>query len=573
RHGGATATVPGETPGSGTAGPLGSRQPFVLWRKQHVRSQGTVGQSGARRVRRRDRMGHDEPARETQRDEPGVERRDASDGHRARDRRPLQGARVDRRRRIVRGRHGSQGILPRDRRRAGHDRARRAPRRRGVAVAALEGLSEADDRDGQRLVLRRRVHAARRVRSRDRRRGGDLRVVGDQLGHPARGQRDEGRDRDDGPAQRALLRDDWRDLRRQEGGADGSRERGRAAGRAQGTHARARAGADREEPDDAAQREARREARPRHGLGHVRGLPLREGRRGAPLRRGRAPREGDEGVPRRQDLQTRPRAIQGHEVERAAARVVSPYDTLVRSGRCLLLDGGTGSELRRRGVRLDPIAWSGPAALACFDTLVDIHSDYIDAGADVITTSTFATPRFVLEAAGSVSCFPPGFDAAAYPPPAEERAAYAELANLLAAEGVDFLVLEMMEDDVHAARACEAAHATGLPFWIGVSARRRTDGTLTAYDFPETPLDRVIDALVRFTPDVMNVMHTPPDDVAPALAVVRTRWTGPIGAYPEIEEPGTRALTPAGLAARAEEWLRAGVRVLGGCCGTEPQHV
>src|SRR5690606_41190960 len=48
--------------------------------------------------------------------------------------------------------------------------------------------------------------------------------------------------------------------------------------------------------------------------------------------------------------------------------------------------------------------------------------------------------------------------------------------NLLAAEGVDFLVLEMMEDDVHAARACEAAHATGLPFWIGVSARRRTDG-------------------------------------------------------------------------------------------------
>src|SRR5690606_21341130 len=242
----------------------------------------------------------------------------------------------------------------------------------------------------------------------------------------------------------------------------GSRERGRAAGRAQGTHARARAGADREEPDDAAQREARREARPRHGLGHVRGLPLREGRRGAPLRRGRAPREGDESVPRRQDLQTRPRAIQGHEVERAAARVVSPYDTLVRSGRCLLLDGGTGSELRRRGVRLDPIAWSGPAALACFDTLVDIHSDYIDAGADVITTSTFATTRFVLEAAGfgaefaainrasvraamrarersgrsvlvagSVSCFPPGFDAAAYPPPAEERAAYAELANLL----------------------------------------------------------------------------------------------------------------------------------------------
>ncbi|HEX6996085.1 MAG TPA: homocysteine S-methyltransferase family protein [Gammaproteobacteria bacterium] len=277
--------------------------------------------------------------------------------------------------------------------------------------------------------------------------------------------------------------------------------------------------------------------------------------------------------------------------------------TTLRPDRCLLIDGGTGSELRRRGVRLDPIAWSGPAALAHFDTLVAIHADYIAAGADVVTTNTFATTRFVLEAAGlgaelaaivrasveaakrareqsgrdiliagSISCFPPGFDVARYPPPDEERAAYAELASLLAALGVDLLVLEMMEDDAHARRACEAAGAVGLPFWLGLSARRRADGTLAAYDFPETPLDGVLDALAGFGPEVVNVMHTPPDDVAPALAAVRTRWSGPIGAYPEIEGPGG-ALEPAELAARAEEWLRAGVRVLGGCCGTEPRHV
>jgi len=45
-------------------------------------------------------------------------------------------------------------------------------------------LREADDRDGQRLVLRRRVHPARGVRPRGRRRRGDLRRVGDQLGDP-----------------------------------------------------------------------------------------------------------------------------------------------------------------------------------------------------------------------------------------------------------------------------------------------------------------------------------------------------------------------------------------------------
>lgn len=283
--------------------------------------------------------------------------------------------------------------------------------------------------------------------------------------------------------------------------------------------------------------------------------------------------------------------------------------TAARSGACLLIDGGTGTELRRRGVRLDPVAWSGPAALTHFDVLVDIHADYIDAGADVVTANTFATSRFVLEAAGlgeelvainrasvaaakqareragrdvaiagSISCFPPAFDVARYPPPRDERAGYEELASLLAELGVDLLVLEMMEDETHARRACDAVRAVGLPFWLGVSARRRVDGALVAYDFPDTAFDDVLAALLDYSPAVVNVMHTPVDDVSAALDAVRLRWTCAIGAYPEIADEDAAGrprepLTPAQLAARAEDWLRAGVRVLGGCCGTEPRHV
>src|SRR5690606_31279430 len=96
--------------------------------------------------------------------------------------------------------------------------------------------------------------------------------------------------------------------------------------------------------------------------------------------------------------------------------------------------------------------------------------------------------------AGSISCLPPGFDVAGYPAPDAERAAYRELAGLLAELGVDLLVLEMMEETVHARRACEAVREIGLPFWLGVSARRRADGSLVAYDFPEVPFDDVLDA-------------------------------------------------------------------------------
>ena len=62
------------------------------------------------------------------------------------------------------------------------------------------------------------------------------------------------------------------------------------------------------------------------------------------------------------------------------------------AGRVLLMDGGTGSELRRRGFELDARAWSAPAALTDFELLRSIQSDYIAAGALQAQASS-AKPR------------------------------------------------------------------------------------------------------------------------------------------------------------------------------------
>jgi S-methylmethionine-dependent homocysteine/selenocysteine methylase len=282
------------------------------------------------------------------------------------------------------------------------------------------------------------------------------------------------------------------------------------------------------------------------------------------------------------------------------------WSDALRRGGVLVLDGGTGSELRRRGVALDPRVWSALAALEHFDTLRAIHADYIAAGADVITANTFATSRFVLAAAGrgqqfadinrrtlaaafeardasgreiaiagSLSCLPPRFDTSAYPSAEDEAAAYVELAELLASAGVDLLAVEMLEDVDHAVRACQAARATGLPLWLGLSCRVDADGALVAFDFPETPLDEVLDAILPFEPDAVNVMHSPPDAILPALRALRARFDGTLGAYPELDSPATHAepLAPAELAALAPEWLRAGARIVGGCCGTTSEHI
>jgi S-methylmethionine-dependent homocysteine/selenocysteine methylase len=289
------------------------------------------------------------------------------------------------------------------------------------------------------------------------------------------------------------------------------------------------------------------------------------------------------------------------------------------AGRVLLLDGGTGSELRRRGFELHTDGWSAAASLTHFELLRAIHADYIAAGADVITTNTFAAARFVLDAAGlgargaeiarrsvaaareardasgrdvaiagSISCLPPRFDARAYPDELSERAAYRELAERLAEEGVDLLALEMLEDTEHSVRALAAAQATGLPVWLGVSCRLRADGALVAFDFGDTLLASVLDALLPLAPDAVNVMHSPPDAIAPALAALDAHWHGVRGAYPELErgaagvappdggaaaEPGGAPLSPAELAALARGWVAAGARLVGGCCGATPDHI
>ena len=77
----------------------------------------------------------------------------------------------------------------------------------------------------------------------------------------------------------------------------------------------------------------------------------------------------------------------------------------LREGNILILDGGTGTELERRGVSMNQDAWCGPATLDNVKLLEAIHQDYILAGADIITANTYASSRLMLEPAGFADRF------------------------------------------------------------------------------------------------------------------------------------------------------------------------
>jgi hypothetical protein len=104
-----------------------------------------------------------------------------------------------------------------------------------------------------------------------------------------------------------------------------------------------------------------------------------------------------------------------------------------------------------------------------------------------------------------------------------------------------------------------------------MSCRRAEDtGELVSFDFPQIRFDETLEALLPYRPAVVCAMHSPIDSIAPAIAAIAARWSGPIGAYPEIDAAAT---TPQQLASLADEWRERGAQVLGGCCGTTPAHI
>ncbi len=288
-------------------------------------------------------------------------------------------------------------------------------------------------------------------------------------------------------------------------------------------------------------------------------------------------------------------------------------------GDVLILDGATGTELQRRGAPMDAAAWCGPTTLQHHGLLTDIHSDYIEAGADVVTANTFAASRLMLGAAGlgdqvgdvvaravaaahearkrtgternvavagSLSHMVPVaagtdvVDPALVPSPNAIADALHEIAGHLASNGVDHVMLEMMYNPARTPMAVVAAVEIGLPVWFGASARRGADGRVLSFDRLETlPMSDIARMIPKSGIDVSGIMHTGSDVLADALDVIREHFVGPLSAYPDsgyFSAPDWRyvdVIDAGALQAFYRTWLNAGARVIGGCCGTGLAHI
>ena len=283
-----------------------------------------------------------------------------------------------------------------------------------------------------------------------------------------------------------------------------------------------------------------------------------------------------------------------------------PAPFLTRLGeRPLLGDGGMGTMLYARGVPLD----------ACFDVLNvndpkivhGIHAEYIAAGADWVQTNTFGANRFKLAVHGLAastreinlrgaklardvresmgrdvfvlgSMGPLG----KYLAPlgiveAEEaRAAFREQAEGLLEGGVDAFIVETLSDLVEMRLAVEAIRSiTDLPIVITVAFTE--DGVTFLGRAPaevaRTLRELPIQALGANCSVGSSILYDVLEQMLPEAAGLPVVIQPNAGLPSRVGERLMYLSSPAYMADYAARMIVAGARMVGGCCGTTPQHI
>jgi S-methylmethionine-dependent homocysteine/selenocysteine methylase len=291
-----------------------------------------------------------------------------------------------------------------------------------------------------------------------------------------------------------------------------------------------------------------------------------------------------------------------------------PLRERLAQGGTVILDGGIGTEILRRDV-----TWADHQVLDRPTVVRAIHTDYVKAGADVISTNTFqltrralynhfrdeahrkhvgpadlenraevllrAAARLAVESrdaaadgrpvavAGAITtlewCFRPDLA----PTPERARAEYVETIGTLADAGCDLVLIETVNSVTEAKVALEAANEVGLPCWMAFAPTE--DGKL----FTGETLAEAEAALEPLGVDAILLNCAPPDDCRAGLVELGKSRAGAKGLYPHVgrfdppEWLFTDEYPPDRYADEARAWQGLGATVIGGCCGTTPDTI
>jgi methionine synthase / methylenetetrahydrofolate reductase(NADPH) len=269
----------------------------------------------------------------------------------------------------------------------------------------------------------------------------------------------------------------------------------------------------------------------------------------------------------------------------------------------VLCDGAMGTLLYGKGIFIN----------RCYDEMnvsqsemiVDLHHQYLQAGAEIIETNTFGGNRFRLErhsladkvhdinlagarlarnaaksfdvwVAGAVGPLGIRIEPLGKTSFEEARAAFREQIAALVEGGVDLVVLETFGyiEELHQAILAARDVAPKLPLVAQVTIDE--DGNCLDGSTPETFTPR----LEEWGVDVIGCnCSVGPVAMLDAIERVRALTSLPLSAQPNagvprsVEGRNIYLCSPEYMASYARKFVSAGVRLIGGCCGTTPDHI
>jgi homocysteine S-methyltransferase len=269
--------------------------------------------------------------------------------------------------------------------------------------------------------------------------------------------------------------------------------------------------------------------------------------------------------------------------------------------RVLVCDGAMGTMLYGRGVFLN----------RCFDELnltqpdlvSDVHQAYVRAGADVLETNTFGANRFKLGnfgladqvaainrrgaelarraaregtfVAGSMGPLGVRIEPWGRTGVDEAEAAFRDQASALAAGGVDLFILETFRDLQELGAAIRAVRAVSA---LPIVAEMTTEDDGNTLD--GAPPERFAPELERAGADVIGVnCSVGPAAMLETIERMARLTNARLAAQPNAGRPrdvdgrNLYLCSPEYMASYARRFVAAGVRLVGGCCGTTPDHI
>lgn len=271
--------------------------------------------------------------------------------------------------------------------------------------------------------------------------------------------------------------------------------------------------------------------------------------------------------------------------------------------RVLLSDGATGTNLQSRGLEKghpgEKWVLENPSGIQ------QLHVDFVEAGSDVILTCTFGASEFLLKqhnlfeqqeklvntavllakqavgshnvlVAGSMGPLGQLLQPLGLLTEEEAYRAYQRLADILSRAGVNLLVIETQFDIKEASVAINAAKAvTTLPIVCSFSFDR---GTRTMMGVKPDTFAKEITAL-GIQAIGINCGKSIPQNLEVLSTVVENTelpvWFKPNAGLPQVDTNGNTIYTtaPEEMAQMALNAKQIGARIIGGCCGTTPQHL